>query len=102
MSFLGNVCLLKSICIQQIRSSLAKGRRDEFLEDLLKWCKDKKVFFFKKKKKLVSHLFLENIPQVSEVIFLGSSSAEERLDGQLKGTQLRYVTFREENKAEFE
>ncbi len=44
-SFLGNVCLLMSICFQQIRSSLAKGRRDEFLEDLLKWCKEKKVFF---------------------------------------------------------
>ncbi len=65
----------------QIRSSLAKGKRDDFLEDLLSWCQEQKA---------------------KEVILLGSSSAEERLDQQLSGSQLRFVTSLEENRAIFQ
>lgn len=62
----------------QLRSAVARGRRDEFVSAVLSWCAP------------------EGGDRVSEVIVLGSTAAEERLDGQIKGTQLRYVSTRQD------
>jgi hypothetical protein len=64
----------------QIRSGLAAARKDDFLSDLLNWCKEEAV---------------------AEVIVLASSSAEERVDKQLAGSQLRYLTT-SKDEGEFE
>ena len=63
--------------ILQLRSGLVPGQRDEFLNDLFKWISQGKF---------------------AKLVILSSTDSEERLDGQIQGSQFRFVSkaFNEE------
>ena len=65
----------QDVYLLQLRSSLSKGRSKEFVSSLLSWAKT---------------------AGVKDVLVLSSSSAEERIDSQLEGTQLRFISSTEE------
>ena len=63
------------VYLLQLRSGVAKGRSAEFLEALVSWSK---------------------ASGFAQVVVMASSAAEERIDSQLAGTQLRYVSSAED------
>jgi len=69
-----------NVCAFQIRSSLLQGQGQAFLDDLLAWCLQVKA---------------------KEIIVLASSNAEERVDSQLSGSQLRFYANKTDNVGQF-
>ena len=67
----------RKLVLLQLRSTLAKHLARDFISDILTFAKDSGV---------------------SEVVCLASSDAEERVDTQLEGSQLRYLTSPNEEK----
>jgi len=67
----------KKLLVFQIRSGINAQGKDDFVAALVDWCK---------------------VENVSELIVLTSSSAEERIDEQLTGPQFRYLSTIEEEK----
>merc|ERR1711981_464234 len=55
----------------QIRSAIAPNKNNEFLDDLIVWCKE---------------------AGIAKVVLLASTSADERVDSQIMGSKLRYLT----------
>ncbi len=70
----------RKLLLFQIRSGLVSSRKDAFLADLLNWCMEE---------------------QVAEVVVLTGSSAEERIDEQLAGPQVRYLATGEKHEETF-
>ena len=57
--------------ILQMRSGLVSGQRDSFLNDLVNWIKTMKF---------------------GRVVILASTTSDERIDAQIRGSQMRFVS----------
>ncbi len=69
------------VVVAQIRSGLVKGKRDEFLDDVLAWAKS---------------------VGIAKIILLTSSEADERLDCQIQvGNNFRFICSSTEKSEEF-
>lgn len=63
-------CSKSNVILMQIRSAIVRGKSNEFLDDLLSWCMN---------------------VGIAKVILLSSSSADERVDSQIRSSPLRYL-----------
>ena len=59
------------LVIFQLRSGVAKRKEKDFISDLIAWCKESGI---------------------ANVVHLSSVSADERVDNQIIGSPLRYLT----------
>ena len=72
-------CESSKLLLVQIRSSVSKVKKEEFVADLLKWASELGVV---------------------QVIALASFAADERIDSQIVGVPLRFLTNDEDKKDE--